>query len=172
MVALRKNGFTLVEMVLALTVLAILAAVTGPYLSRGAEAYNTSAAAVDTLGKIRSASERIVREIREIRRLPSGFYDVSVGVNPLVFTKNDGETVTINTAVPLVALSYSSVPGVTPTLTDEVSSLTFSYWQSDGVTSATGSDNVAFIEFELVLDPGTPGNPYSQRTRVALRNQQ
>lgn len=170
----RYKGFTLVEMVLALTVLAILAAVVGPYLSRGAEAYNASAAAVQTLGKIRNASERMVREIREIGYNPTspGNYQIAtMTASTLEFTKSDGETVTIDATVPLVTLSYSSISGINPTLTDEVAGLTFSYLKSDGSAGATSS-NVAFIEFELILDPGAPGNPYSQRTRVALRNQQ
>ena len=167
------QGFTLMEMVFTLTMLAIMAAIAAPYLSLGAQAYNESAAAIDTLGKLRNASERMVREIREIRQSAPGTYDVTVGANPLVFTKRDGETVSINTALPVVTLSYTtSFPGVTPILVDQVSSLSFSYWRDDGTTPASGADNVAFIEFELTLDPPPAGNPYSQRTRVALRNQQ
>lgn len=168
-----SRGFTLVEMVITLTMLAIMAGVAGPYLSLGAQAYNQSAASIDTLGKLRNASERLAREIREIQRLPSGDYDVTLSANPLVFTKRDGETVTINVAPPVVTLAYDdSVPGVTPVLTDEVASLAFRYLQADGTTDASGSDDVAYIEFELVLDPVPPGNPYSQRSRVALRNQE
>lgn len=164
------NGFTLMEMVITLTMLAIMAAVAGPYLSLGAQAYNESAAAVETLGKLRNASERLVREIREIRRLPSGDFDTTVGDDPLEFTKRDGETVTVSVAAPMVTLSYASIGG-SPVLIDDVSSLTFSYLRADG-SDATGPDNVAFIGFELVLDPAPAGNPYSQRSRVALRNRQ
>jgi hypothetical protein len=118
------------------------------------------------------ASERLVRELREIRRdplLPAN-YDTTIAANPLVFTKSDGETVTINAAAPLLTLAYDSVSTATPyTLTDEVSSITFTYLQSDGVTAATNSSNVAFIEFELVLTRN--GNSYPQRSRIALRNQ-
>ena len=166
------KGFTLVELVIVLTMLAVMAAVAAPYMTRAVQAYNNSSAAVQTLGKVRNASERLVRELRAIRRLPSGNYDVTVGANPLVFTKTDGETVTVNYAPPLVTLTYASVSGVTPTLTDEVSNLTFNYWQSDGSTPATGGDNVAYIEFELILDPGTAATPWSHRGRVALRNQE
>ncbi|MCO6412965.1 MAG: prepilin-type N-terminal cleavage/methylation domain-containing protein [Thiogranum sp.] len=168
-----SKGFTLMEMVITLTMLAIMVSVAGPYLSLGAQAYNQSAASIDTLGKLRNASERLTREIREIRRLPSGDYDVTLGANPLVFTKRDGETVTIDVAPPVVTLSYDdSVPGVTPVLTDEVVSLAFRYLRADGTTDASVPGEVAYIEFELVLDPAPAGNPYSQRGRVALRNQQ
>lgn len=167
-----SKGFTLMEMVITLTMLSIMAGVAGPYLSLGAQAYNQSAASIDTLGKLRNASERLARELREVRLSAPGVYDIAIGANPLVFTKRDGVEVTINVAAPSVTLSYDSVPGVTPVLTDEVASLAFRNLQADGTTDATGPDNVAFIEFELVLDPAPAGNPYSQRGRVALRNQQ
>lgn len=169
---IHSQGFTLIEMVTTLTMLAVMAALAAPYLSLGAEAYNASSASLHTLGKLRNASERLVREIREIDRQPSGEYSVTINQNPLVFTRQDGEQVTINVAAPLVTLSYSSVSGVTPILTDEVSSLTFAYWQSDGITAANDGADVAFIEFELQLDPGAGGSPYAHRTRIALRNQQ
>lgn len=166
----RPGGFTLVEMALVLMVLGIMAAAAAPYLSLGAQAYNASSEAIDTLGKLRNASERLTRELREINN-SGGTYDTTVGANPLVFTKRDGETVRINVAAPVVTLSYDSIAGVTPVLIDDVSSLTFSYLQADG-SNATVADNLAFIEFELSVDPAPSGNVYSQRTRVALRNQQ
>jgi prepilin-type N-terminal cleavage/methylation domain-containing protein len=165
------KGFTLLEMVIVLTMLALMAAIAGPYLSNGVRAFNDSASAVHTLSKLRVASERLVRELREVRRNPSApaNYDITVGAMPLVFTKTDGETVTVNSAAPLLTLAYNSVAGGSPyALTDQVSSLTFSYLQNDG-SSATGSNDVAFVEFELILTHA--GNDYRQRTRVALRNQ-
>jgi len=169
-----KNGFTLMEMVITLTMLAILAAIAGPYLANGVRAYNDSSSSVHTLSNLRSASERLVREIREIRRDGStGNYDITSPVqNPsstLRFFKTDAERVTFTDAAPLLMMSYLSVSGETPyTLSDELSSITFRYWQSDGITPANLS-TVAIIEFELVLTHA--GNNYPQRSRVALRNQ-
>jgi prepilin-type N-terminal cleavage/methylation domain-containing protein len=169
----RANGFTLMEMVITLTVLAILAAVAGPYLTNGVRAYNDTASALHTLGKLRLATERLVRETREIRRDPSGNFDIASSVSSpgssITFTKMDGETVTIDQSGSVIRLSYSSVPG-TPILTDEVkaNSLTFSYLQTDGVTNAASNADVAFVEFQLILSHA--GNDYPQRSRVALRN--
>lgn len=160
------------EMVIVLVMLALLSAIAGPYLSNGVRAFNDTASAVHTVGKLRLASERLARELREVRRNPAATtnYDMSVGATPLVFTKSDGETVTVNAAAPLLTLAYGSVAGGTPyTLTDELSSASFRYLQSDGVSDATGSDDVAFVEIEVVLSHA--GNDYRQRTRVALRNQ-
>jgi prepilin-type N-terminal cleavage/methylation domain-containing protein len=167
-----SRGFTLMEMVLVMTMLAVMAAVAGPYMSLGAQVYNESAQSIETLGKLRNASERLVRELREVGQSAPGVYDIVIDTNPLVFTKRDGVEVTINVAAPLVTLSYDSIPGVTPVLTDEVASLAFSFLQADGTTDATWPGDVDYIEFELVLDPAPAGNPYSQRSRVALRNRE
>jgi Tfp pilus assembly protein FimT len=158
-------------MVIVLVMLALMTAIAGPYLSNGMRAYNDSAAAVHTLSKLRLASERLVRELREVRRNPAAptNYDITVGGLPLVFTKTDGETVTIDSTAALLTLAYDSIGGGTSyALTDELNSISFSYLQSDG-NAATGPSDVAFVEFELELTHA--GNDYRQRSRVALRNQ-
>ncbi|GMQ88798.1 MAG: hypothetical protein BMS9Abin09_0236 [Gammaproteobacteria bacterium] len=171
MAALKRNGFTLVEMVAALTMLAILAAVAAPYLRNGVRAYNDTASAIHTLGKLRSSSERLVREIREVDN--TGAYEIFTPIispnSILSFRKTDTEIVTIDTAASLLTLAYKSInSGTAYTLSDELGSLTFNYWQADGVTAASNTLDVAFIEFELVLNHA--GNNYAQRSRVALRN--
>jgi prepilin-type N-terminal cleavage/methylation domain-containing protein len=165
-----QSGFTLIEMVIAVVILGLLGAAAGYGLQNGALAFVNTADSVHTLGKLRVASERLVREIREIRRDPltPALYDIAtMNATTLAFTKTDGTNVTLNSAPPQVTLAYSA-PAGTHTLTDEVGSLTFAYYQADGITPATGSGDVAFIEFELVLTRN--GNVYPQRARVALRN--
>jgi prepilin-type N-terminal cleavage/methylation domain-containing protein len=166
----RNNGFTLMEMVITLTMVALMTAVAAPYLSTGVQAFNETASAIPTLSKLRTACERIVREVREVQRNPSGNYDISLPLNAssLSFTKSDGETVTIDQSGSLVRLAYGSVAGA-PTLIDEVSGLTISYWRTDGTTPAIDNTDVAFIEFEFVVTHN--GNTYPQRSRVSLRNQ-
>ena len=168
----RQAGFTLLELVIGLVVLAVLGTAAGYGLVGGTLAFSTTANGIQTLGKLRYASERMAREVREIRRNPGNpaVYDITtMNANSLAFTKADGVTVTLGSAPPQVTLAYST-PSGTHTLTDEVSSLAFSYLQADGTTAATGNADVAFIEFELVL--ARNGNNYPQRARVALRNQQ
>ena len=170
-VATRQRGFTLVEMVVTMIILAILAAAAGYGLQGGARAFGSSANAIHTLSKLRLAGERMTREIREIRRDPvtPAVYDIStMTAATLVFTKSDGTVVSLAAAAPLATLAYDSPAGVN-TITDEVNSLAFAYYQNDGTTTATGNADIAFVEFELVLT--RDGNLYPQRTRVALRNQ-
>jgi type II secretory pathway pseudopilin PulG len=159
------------EMVITLTMLAVLAAVAAPYLSNGVRAYNDTASAIDTLGKLRSSSERLVREIREINN--SGAYEIFSPItspnSTLSFRKMDTETVSIDISAAQLRLAYASVNGGTAyTLSDDVGSISFNYWQADGVNAATDTSDVAFIEFELVLN--NAGNTYAQRSLVALRN--
>ncbi len=166
-----QTGFTLVETVMALLVLGLLAAMAYPMLSNGVRAYVEGADRVETLAKLRIAGERITRELREVRRnplAPANYEFNTMDAASVEFVKNDGTTVTISANAPLVDLAYDN-PAGTWTLTDQLASLTFNYYQADGSTPATGSADVAFVEFELVL--ADDGNSFPQRSRVALRNQ-
>ena len=167
-----QGGFSLLELVIGLVVLAVLGAAAGYGLVGGTLAFSKTADGIQTLGKLRYASERMARELREIRRNPGNpaVYDIAtMTATSLAFTKSDGVTVTLAGAPPRVTLAYST-PGGIHTLSDEVSSLAFIYLQADGSTAATGNGDVAFIALELLL--ARNGNSYPQRTRVALRNRQ
>jgi len=164
------HGYTLIELVLSITVLALLGSVTAPYLSNGVRAYNTTAVSVRTVDNLRYGSERIARELRDIDNIGGVFTiatPVNVSGNNITFTKADGVTVTLDTAGGNLQIAYDSLAGGAPfTLADELVSLAFNYYRSDGL-QATGTGDVAYIEYEIVLDNG---NSYAQRGRVALRN--
>lgn len=175
----RQRGFTLIEMVVTILVLSILGGVTAYTISHGARAYVDSRTIVTTLSKLRLASERLAREIRSVRRDPAapGQYDINGGLPSDSFSfdrlEADGVTVTtvsIDGSGNPLTLEYDTPSGA-QTLTDQVSSFSLAYYQADGVTAATSNADVAFVEFELVLQDAN-GNSYPQRTRVALRNQQ
>lgn len=165
-----QAGFTLIEAIMALVVVAVLAAAAAPMLGNGARAYNDSSARIETLAQLRIAAERIARELREVRSDPlsPGRYDfTTMNAGRAVFVKTDGTRVTLADAAPLATLAYDT-PAGTWTLADRVASLGFRYLQSDGTTNATGASDVAFVEYELVLSEG--GHNFPQRGRVALRN--
>jgi len=166
------KGFTLIEMIATLIVLGLIASFAVPYLSNGVRAYNNTSAALNTVSQLRYASERMARELREVQRTLAGNFDISTPVtganNNITFRKSDGDQVIITSAAPTLSLAYDTLlSGTNFTLSDELTSITFNYYQSNG-TQATGTNNVAYIEFELILNNGAT---YSQRTRVALRNQ-
>ena len=165
------KGFTLMELVVTLIVLALMTSFALPFMSNGVRAYNDTSAGLQTLGKLRYASERLVRELREVNNTGGGFDIASPLVqntNSITFRRSDGVTVAVSDGTPLLLMSYDNVAAGAPfPLTDELSSIGFNFYRSDGVTPATAVDNLAYIEFEIVLNNG---NTFAQRSRVALRN--
>ena len=113
--------------------------------------------------------ERMAREVRETDHNGSNFVIGTMTAGTLSFTKRDGPTVTLTSSGANATLQYST-PAVTSTLTDQVNSLAFAYYQSDGSTAATGNTDISFVQISLTL--AEDGNTYPQRTRIALRNTQ
>ena len=170
----QQKGFTLLEMVITIATLAVLAMLVTPYLSLSARAYNDNSAGLKVLGELRYASERIAREIRDIRRdqFSSANYDIVTPLvpNSIVFFRNDGERVTIEDAAPMLNLRYFSLQADAAfPLSTSLQNITFNYFTNDEVTPTVNSNDVAYIEFEIQLLAN--GQTYSQRSRVALRAQ-
>lgn len=168
----NETGFTLIEMVVTMTLLAVMAAAAVPFMSNGAKAYNSTTRGLQTISNLRYANERLARELREVQRDASGNFDITTPVNisgnTITFRKSDGVEVIISDAAPVVNMRYDSLGSTDYILTDEVTSITFNYYLADGITQANNTSDVAYIEFELILNNG---NSYTQRSRVALRNQ-
>lgn len=175
----RARGFTLIEMILAIMILGLLAAAAAMAISHGTRASLEAQTRVDTLSKLRVATERLTREIRLMRRdpaLPTDFDIVSRSAAALSFRRLDPDgstvrTVSIDGATPgVVTLGYDS-PAGTPVLTDQVGAFTLTYYQADGTTLSATDADLAFVEISLTLNDAN-GNAFAQRTRVGLRNRQ
>ncbi|WJW75529.1 prepilin-type N-terminal cleavage/methylation domain-containing protein [Thiohalobacter sp. IOR34] len=170
------TGFTLIELVVTLMVVALLAAGAAFGVSQAVRAYLAQQEVIATLSELRLAGERLARELRSIRRDPAapGSYDILVRTASRIDfrrTEADGTTVTqvsLNAAAPLLSIAYDS-PAGSYTLSNRLSSLAFSYLQDDGSTASSDNSDIAFIEYELVLSD-SQGNSYPQRGRVQLRN--
>ena len=168
----QQNGFTLIELVMVMVIVAIVAATGASTLSNSVLAWQVAPDVVDTLSKLRTTLTRAERELRETRRDPGApaNYDIATMTSSqFSFTKSDGTDLTFTIAPPLITLEYSS-PAVTSVLVDQVSSGSFQYFQLDGSSSAISSSDVAFVELQLDLANGN--NIYRQLVRVGLRNQQ
>lgn len=176
----RARGFTLIEMILAIMILGLLAAAAAMAISHGTRASLEAQTRVDTLSKLRVATERMAREIRLMRRdpaLPTDFDIVSRSASALSFRRLDPDgstvrTVSIDGTTPgVVTLGYDS-PAVTPqVLTDQVGAFALAYYQADGTTLSATDADLAFVEISLTLNDAN-GNAFAQRTRVGLRNRQ
>ena len=158
----------MLELVLVIVVLGIMAGVGAQVLSSGLTAYSTTANSLDELNQLRFGLERIARELREMRYI-SGVAQVVTpfNVSKITFTKSDGNVVTLTTTAPLVTLAYSN-PASSATLLRNVTALTLAYKQNDGVTAATGANNLGFIDITVTAQ--VANGVYTRATRVGLRN--
>ncbi len=167
-------------MVLVVMIVAILGAFIAPILTETVSSYDTTARNVEMLSKMRYAMERISREIRLMRRVPTNTanYDIStMSSTKLVFFNGEGNQVTIDnlTLASEVKLGYTS-PAVTATLTDNVKTagFTLTYCRINGTTCATSTgatvdaSNVASVQVDMTLTAG--GTDYVNSVRVDLRN--
>lgn len=183
----HERGFTLIELVIVAIIAAIMAAVITPLALSSLRAYDNTLSNLIVLDKLRYATERLAREIREVNYTSGSFSYAftSMGANSMAFTRTfydssgnaTSNTVTVDTGtVPntigtSVRLTYLT-PNIGPmVLTDQLGSLAFAYFDKDGCTSPActiTTNNVRYVEIALTLMHN--GNPYTQRTRVELKN--
>jgi len=164
------RGFTLIEMVAVMMIIGVLAAAIAPMALSSLRAYDATLNSVVTLDKLRYATERLARELRAVNYNGASFDFTSMSTTAPVFIKVDGVTVTVAATASTVTLGYSTptlIPAGAPVLTDQLSALSFAYFDQDGVSTAS-SAAVRYVEITLTLSQGA--QTYSQRTRVALRD--
>lgn len=173
-----QGGYSLLELVMVIVMIGLIGTTIASLLSGGVGAFNSGREAVDTLSKLRLTSERLARELRTVRRdpvTPTNFDFLSRTPTSVQFQRleNDGTTVTtvtVDTSGTNLRLAYSTPAGA-HTLTDQLSVITFSYLQQDGITVSVSNTDIAFVDLSLSLIDAN-GNSYPQRTRIALRNRQ
>jgi prepilin-type N-terminal cleavage/methylation domain-containing protein len=169
------NGFTLIEAVVAIVLIGVLAMAVIPVIDSGVRTYATTTNSLNALSKLRYATERMAREIREVRRNPSSptDFEMTLGANTLTFTKiTDGNQVTISSSTPNVNLTYQT-PAVSGVLTDLLSAntdLSFQYYLADKTTQTASLSQLAYVRISLTLTD-SDGAQVNQLTWVALRNQ-
>ncbi len=206
----RQHGFTLIELVIVGSIVGIMAAVLSPLLLSSLKAYDNILGDVVVLDKLRYATERLAREIREVQYASSTttpatycnpptntindqYCITAMGTSGLTFRRSYTDstgvvtwrTVTIGSTSTAVTLAYSDInSGTAQVLTDELgaaSNLHFDYLQQDGTTLATLAGNVncamsttcvryVVISITLSHSINSTSQPYTQRTRVNLRN--
>jgi prepilin-type N-terminal cleavage/methylation domain-containing protein len=165
-----QRGFTLMELVISILVLGILGATAAYGIQNGVLAFQATEDALDSLGKLRYATERLARELREVRRDPldSSRHDITtpLAANGIAFVKQDGTAVSVAVSGTTLTLEYDNPAGA-QVLTDRLGGFSLGYFDADG--NATASDTeLAFIELEIVLSDSSGSLP--QRTHVALRS--
>lgn len=184
----RPHGFTLIELIIVVIVIGIMAAVLAPLAVSSLRAYDAVLGDVVVLDKLRYATERLAREIREVDYVAppptgtgTGFGFTSMGNNSMAFTRSTGmpspnTTVTVGNTGTSVTLNYSSGGG-TQMLTDELggisgtpsSNLLFEYLDQNGdVLASPTTTTVYSVRISLTLRHNS--QDYTQRTQVELKN--
>lgn len=163
-IAIAASGFTLIEMVMVIVLMGILAAVGAPMIANGMRIANTANTDLATVSQLRYATERIAREIREVRFLAGAFSVTTTTATTFVFTKTDGTVVTIAYASPNVAMTYGGVG--TANLVTQATAFQFTYTNVSPYVAGSSPT----VDVSLTLRNPTTGATYTQTTRVVLRN--
>jgi prepilin-type N-terminal cleavage/methylation domain-containing protein len=168
------NGFTLIEAVVTIVLIGVLAMAVIPVIDSGVRTYATTTNSLNALSKLRYATERMAREIREVRRNPltPTDFEMTLGTNTLTLIKADGNQVTISSGTPNVNLSYQT-PAISAVLTDLLNAntdLNFQYYLADRTTQTVSLSQLAYVRIGLTLTD-RDGAQVNQLTWVALRNQ-
>ena len=172
----RSRGMTLIEMVLAIVIVAIVLAASAPIISNTFQSYVTTRSVLDATSKARLAVERIAREIRDVNFAAGAYQFGTMTATDVAFTKTDGTAVRVDRAGADVRIRYTlPPPAIGPfVLTNDVTAgapnFALRYLDSTGAAGATAA-TVAFVEIALTLDvPNTLNAIHTEQTRVALRD--
>jgi len=128
-----RKGFTLIELIIVITIIGIIAGVVGFILFGAVDAWTFKFNRADLLADGRLAVNRMVREIREIKDDDSV---TTASSSEFRFTNAGNVDITYNLSSTVLNRTADSVTNV---LAEDVSSLTFTYYDScaSGATSIT-----------------------------------
>lgn len=139
-----QAGLSLLEMIIAITVTAIIAGVMGKLLSTGVDTYDFVSSRKDALQDTRMATQRMCREIREITSPDSIMVATPDSIR---FFKMGGQSVTI-------ARSGSNLNLNGYALANNVTGFLFSYYDDQKnllQAPVSNPSNIWQIKFELTI---------------------
>lgn len=144
-------GFTLMEMVVVIVILGIIASVGAIVMRDGFLGFRRGQEIVRADWQGRIALERMERELRTVRSATAA--DLVTGVaGQVTFTNTSGTVIVYRRNAATSQLERSQDGGTTfQPLADFVSSLSFSYWQSDGITSTATATLVYYISAQITV---------------------
>jgi len=153
----QQRAFSLVELIIVITILAVLSVIMLPMLQSGFNSYFTQRNLTDANWQGRLALARIARDLRS---LPS---------SNNISTANSTQLTFINSANTSVSytLNGTSLQRNGLTLANGVSALTFGYYDSTGAVTALLA-NIGYISITLNITQNNTNSTVT--TTVDLRN--
>ncbi len=150
-----KEGYTLIEIILVLVIIGVLAGILIEPFRQGVQSYVAIDTRADLTSQARGATNRIVREMRNVQRKANDKPNItSADATSITFVDNLGITISFS-------LSGSTVLRDTNILADKLSSLDFRYFKGDNTAlttfplSAADLDDVRRILVILTLQENT-----------------
>lgn len=154
-----QSGFTLIEAIVVIIIVAIVAVATGPLLFQASRSTNTQYELANMDNTARVAIVRLTKDLRNVRS--SGEIS-NAGASAITFTDVSGNSVSY-------ALSGTTLQRNGYNLLPDVSSFALSYYDASGAVTAVIA-NIRYIKFSLTIS--TPQNAYTQTfgDTIFLRN--
>lgn len=160
-IVMIQKGFTLVEIVLTITMIAILFTVTSLVLSQGLDSYSHISKRAATLQEARYALERMSRELVRVGD-ENNTNIQNIQNDQITFVDSGGNTANFN-------FSNQTLWRGSDRLLDNVTAVTFTGFRDNGNTTNSGQQTRR-VRIELTALPQGETVPISLRTDIFIRN--
>ncbi|MBI2067757.1 MAG: prepilin-type N-terminal cleavage/methylation domain-containing protein [Deltaproteobacteria bacterium] len=152
---INSKGFTLVELVLAMTLITIVVAVSGFLMGRGVDAYRLVTSRTETVHQARTALVRMQKELERLREVTHAAPDRIAFRDPNMVETD-------------FRLEGGRLYRGNDILAEDITRLTFTYYRDNG-NETEAAPQVRRIHLELVTESVEAGR-LSLRTDVFPRN--